>query len=164
MQRLTPRSVILVWAGLLLVAALPASAQSPRRRSGVRRYPSVTSEPLVSPYLNLALPTGDPGFNYMTLVQPQLQQQRYNQQQTAQTQLFNRELQQQEHAFMTPYGPIGGIRPTGGIAATFQNYSHYYPSKGQGASGGRPRQYRVSGLGGAAGGGMGMGGMGMGMF
>jgi hypothetical protein len=133
---------------------------------------------MVSPYLNLALPTGDAGFNYATLVQPQLQQMRYNQQQTVQTQVLNRELQQQQQGTITPYGPIGGMRPTGGSMATRGNYSHYYPSKGQSMSGGRQRRYQT-GIGGAGGsamgglgsyvgmrglgmGGLGMGGLGMG--
>lgn len=159
MRTLISRLIILAFAGLVLLPPSFASAQAPRRRSRGRKYQSsVTSEPYVSPYMNLILPTGDPGYNYMNFVQPQIQQQRYNQQQSAQTRSLDREIQQQEQ--MTgPYGPIGGIRPTGGNAATFGNYSHYYPSKSGVSS--SPRQYKVRGLGGA-GGGMGMG-MGMGM-
>jgi hypothetical protein len=55
---------------------------------------------------------------------------------------MNRQLKQQEQ-MTSPYGPIGGIRATGGNAATRDDYSHYYPSKnGQVAS----RNYKIRGL------------------
>lgn len=130
-----------------------------RRPQGVRQYRGVTNEPYVSPYLNLIRPGADPGFNYYTLVQPELQQLNFNQQQRGAIQGLGRQLQQQQAEIMTPYGPAGGIRPTG-RGATFMNYSHYYPEMGVGQSGGRRYQSDSGGGGGFGGAGGGFGGMG----
>lgn len=131
-------------------------AQNGRPRAP-RRYRGVTNEPFTSPYLNLVRPDADPGFNYYTLVQPQVQQIDMNQQQVQQNFRFGQQLQQTQAEIMTPYGPRNTIRPTGRLA-TRMNYSHYYPDMGSGPSGGG-RKYTSS----AGGGGMSMGGMGMGM-
>lgn len=136
------------------VSGSAAWAQSVRR-PGIRRYQNMNSQPLVDPSLNLIRGGADPGFNYFTLVQPQYQQQQYNQTQSRQLQGLNREVQQQSK--VGPYGAVGGIRPTGGRgAATYRNYSHYYPGAG---AGGTARSFKGSS--GAGAGGMGMG---MGMF
>jgi hypothetical protein len=139
-----------------VAASQTAFSQQIARPRGSRQYRGVASEPYVSPYLNLARPGTDPGFNYYTLVQPQLQQQQFNQQQNRRTQALQRQVYQQQAEIMTPYGAVGGIRPTG-RAATFMNYSHYYPGLGAGPSAGG-RRYTSS----LGGGGMGMG-MGMSM-
>ncbi|HVA49970.1 MAG TPA: hypothetical protein VNH11_26630 [Pirellulales bacterium] len=143
--------------GLALVWAFDgrsiATAQA-IRRPGIRRYQSMNTEPIVSPYLNLARPGGDPGFNYFTLVQPQVQQQSYQQTQNAQIRGLNQQLQQQ--AKEGPYGPVNTIRPTG-RGASFRSYSHYYPSKGAGGGGGAPARNYPSSSGGSGGMGMGMG-------
>jgi hypothetical protein len=132
-----------------------ASAQGGRRPI-VRRYQGATAEPVISPYLRLIQPGSDPGLNYFNLVQPQLQQQRGMELQSRQIQGLNRQLQQDER--QGPFGGVTQIRATGGRAASYQNYSHYYPALGGGGGGGAPsRQYKSSTGGGGFGG---MGGMG----
>lgn len=159
MMILNPKPVVLCGVAML-VAQSSALAQAPRRPA-MRRYQSTVSQPFVSPYLNLVRPGGDPGLNYFTLVQPQLQQEHNTQVQSNQIQRLNRGLEQATQAQNSPYGPVGGIRSTGGRTASFRSYSHYYPSLGAGRSGGGapPRNY-PNPVG--AGGGMmgGMGGMG----
>lgn len=151
-------------AALILTAVLcglfavnePVYSQQTARSRGPRQYRGVTNEPYVSPYLNIVRPGADPAFNYYTLVQPQLQQQQFNLQESRNVQNLGRQLQQQQTELMTPYGAIGGIRPTGHVA-TYMNYSHYYPALGAGPSAGRRYTSSIS-----RGGGMGfsMGGMG----
>jgi len=163
MSRLLGRlSLIGLALALVVVEESVASAQKGRRP--MRSYRGATAEPTVSPYLNLLRP-GDPAFNYFTLVQPQVAFQRNMQQQSRDIAGLGRQLQQDERE--GPFGGITELRPTGGRAASFQNYSHYYPSMGGGAGGGggASRKYpsTVSRGGGGIGmGGMGMGGMGMG--
>jgi hypothetical protein len=129
-----------------------AFAQNYRPRAP-RRYRGVTNEPVTSPYLNLVRPDADPGFNYYTLVQPQVQQMDLNQQQVQQNFRFGQQIRQTQADLMTPYGPRTTIRPTG-HQATRMNYSHYYPSMGGGSSGGG-RTYSSSSGGGFGGGGFG---------
>lgn len=126
-----PAVVALLTAAILSTSM--AIAQAPRRP--MRRYQSSTNEPFVSPYLNMARPGADPSFNYTTLVQPQLTQQRNTQIQANQLQTLNRDVQQQ--GALGAYGAVGGMRATGGRAASYGNYSHFYPSRGAGASGGK---------------------------
>ncbi|HVX13069.1 MAG TPA: hypothetical protein VHC22_17935 [Pirellulales bacterium] len=128
-------------------------------RRAVSRYQSSVNEPYVSPYLNLARPGADPGFNYSTLVQPQIVQQRNTELNAARIQGLNRDLQMQQTK-VGPYGPLGGMRATG-RGASYRNYSHYYPSlAGPGGKGGAPRNYPAPlGTGSSA-----MNGTGFGMF
>jgi hypothetical protein len=131
------------------------------RRPLIRRYQGATAEPTISPYLRLIQPGSDPGLNYFNLVQPQLVQQQNFQQQSRQIRGLNTQLQQDER--QGPFGSLTQIRPTGGRAASYQNYSHYYPSMGGGGGGGgASRNYKLPSSGGGMGMGMGMGGMGMG--
>lgn len=157
-MRKSYNAALIVPATLLAVVLIcdQGFAQNARPRAP-RRYRGVTNEPFTSPYLNLVRPDADPGFNYYTLVQPQVQQIDMNQQQFQQNFRFGQQLQQTQAEIMTPYGPRNTIRPTGRLA-TRMNYSHYYPDMGSGPSGGG-RKYTSS----AGGGGMSMGGMGMGM-
>lgn len=111
-----------------------AAAWGQGTRRPMRRYQSSANEPFVSPYMNLALPTGNPGLNYFSLVQPQLQQMRTNETNASRIYGLNQDLQQAKSG---AYGPTGGIRPTG-RAATYGNYSHYYPSMGGGGGAGGP--------------------------
>jgi hypothetical protein len=113
----------------------------------------------MSPYLNLLRGGADPGFNYFTLIQPQLQNQKNMQLQSRDIQSLGGQLRQDER--QGPFGALTQIRATGGRAASYQNYSHYYPALGSGGGGGGApsRQYKSSAGGG---GGFGMGGMGMG--
>lgn len=143
----------------ILLAASEAFSQGTRGRAP-RRYRGASSEPFVSPYMRLLQPGADPAFNYGTLVQPQVQQEQFNFQQSQQMFRFGRQLQRTQEEVMTPYGPRNTMRPTGGVA-TRMNYSHFYPSKGGGGAAGGGRKY-TGGAGGGMGGGMGMGGMGMG--
>lgn len=137
---------IVLCCGFSLWEAGLAWCQAPRRP--IRRYQNAVGEPFVSPYLNLARPGADPGMNYYTLVQPQLQAQRNTELNAARIQGLNQELRQQEQ--MSAYGPVGGIRPTG-RGATYRNYSHFYPALGGGGGGGSPRRYRST-VGSSAGG------------
>lgn len=152
--------VALVCAVAVLGRASSANAQAGRRP--IRRYQNVTAEPFVSPYLNLIRPGADPGFNYSTLVQPQIQQQRNSQLQYQQFQNLNRQVQQQQEVITSPYGSVGKLRATGERVASHGNYSHYYPAlSGAGAGAGKSRNYPnpIQGMGG----GFGMGAFGMGM-
>jgi hypothetical protein len=154
------RMSLLGLAFALILGEVSIAAAQTGRRSNVRRYKSSTQEPSISPYLNLLRGGADPGFNYFTLVQPQMQNQSNLQLQNRDIQTLGRQLQQDER--QGPFGALTQIRATGGRAASFQNYSHYYPGMGGGGGGGGggspARNYPSPGSGG---GGM-MGGMGMG--
>lgn len=126
-----------------------AEAQSVRRSGKIRRYQTL-GEPFVSPYLRLVQPGSQPGFNYFNLVEPQLQQMENTRLNASRIQGLNRDLQQQ--AKETPYGRQLRIRATGG-AASYKNYSHFYPAMG-GGGGGAARQYKSSASSGAGGFGM----------
>lgn len=157
-MRKSYHAVLIVPATLLAVVLIcdEGFAQNGRSRAP-RRYRSTANEPFTSPYLNLVRPGADPGFNYYTLVQPQVQQQEFAADQTQQNYRFGQQIQQTQAEIMTPYGPRRTIRPTGRLA-TRMNYSHYYSGLGGGASGGG-RTY-TSSSGGGGFGGMGMGGFG----
>jgi hypothetical protein len=89
-------------------------------------FSQIYRRPVVSPYLNLDRNDGGAAPNYFTLVQPQLQQQRYNQQQARRIDRLQREVGAlQSTAGFTPFANEG-IRATG-HAATFMNTSHYFP-------------------------------------
>ncbi|HEV3345132.1 MAG TPA: hypothetical protein VG125_32445 [Pirellulales bacterium] len=154
------RRVSLVGLALALVVGQGSlAAAQGGRRTGMRRYQNAVAEPTASPYLRLIQPGSDPGLNYFNLVQPQMQQQRLNQQQTQNYQALGRQLQQDER--QGPFGAMTQMRATGGRAASFQNYSHYYPRMGGGGGGGGggatpSRTYQSAG---GSGGGM-MGGFG----
>jgi hypothetical protein len=82
---------------------------------------NLTRRPTVSPYLNLVNGNNDPNLtNYQSLVRPQVNQQRVNNQQNAQ---INR-----LEARPPTSGNAGSesLRSTG-HQATWRNYSHYYP-------------------------------------
>ncbi|HUY90215.1 MAG TPA: hypothetical protein VMV10_15870 [Pirellulales bacterium] len=156
------KAALIVPAASLAILMVSNEAFSQNRPRAPRRYRGVSNEPYVSPYLNLVRPGADPGFNYYTLVQPQVQQEDFNLQQGRQMFGLGRQIQQTQAEIMTPYGPRNTIRPTGRVA-TRMNYSHYYPNMGGGPSGGG-RKFTSGGGGGGMGGGMGgmgMGGMGM---
>ncbi|MGH7136681.1 MAG: hypothetical protein ACREHD_13140 [Pirellulales bacterium] len=160
MRMRIPASCLSLALCLLVVhfANQPANGQGSRRRP-IRSYRNATQEPFVSPYLNLLRP-GDPAFNYSTTVQPQLIQQQNSRMQQQEIRNLNRQVQYQQDVIETPYGQVGGLRPTSRKAATYGNYSHYYPARGQGASVGKPPRNYPSPV--STTGGMGMGGMGMG--
>lgn len=160
MKMKTPIACLTLAAGLLVVhfTGPAAHGQSGRRRP-IRSYKNSAQEPFVSPYLNLLRP-GDPAFNYATIVQPQVIQQRNTWMQQREIQNLNKQVYNQQQMLESPYGQVGGLRATGGKAATYGNYSHYYPALGAGSSAGKaPRNY-PSPL--STGGGMGFGGFGMG--
>jgi hypothetical protein len=135
---------------LVIVASSSAYGQAGRRP--IRRYQSSVAEPYVSPYFSLIRPGADPSLNYMTAVQPQLVQERNAQFQAGQIQSLRQNVQQQQQALNSPYGKMGGIRPTGGHAASYGNLSHYYPGGGRGGSGGGAPRKMSSGSGGGMGG------------
>lgn len=95
---------------------------------GSKPFSNVTSDPVVSPWMNMFREdlsgTGD--LNYQTLVRPQLNQERINRQVERQ----NMELGQRVQAMSArnAYNPEGSqqMYPTG-HPTTFMNYGHYYP-------------------------------------
>jgi hypothetical protein len=105
--------------------------------SGSKPFTGFSQGPAVSPYLNLFRVdrNGFQGFNYSTLVQPQLQQQQINQQQQRQNLQTTRRLQ--AIAAQSDYNPQGSREefPTG-HQTVFQYFGHYYPVA-------RPTQKRV---------------------
>ena len=90
------------------------SAQEPPRYS--------PSRATVSPYLNLLRNNTGPLPAYHGLVRPALNQQAYNQQQTAQSAMQNVQLQSLADR------RTAGRRPTG-TGSVFRNLSHYYPAR-----------------------------------
>jgi len=131
MKRLLAFFVVVAWAAIV---AVPADAQYRDPRSPRNQY---TPRPTVSPYLNLLRDGGSAGFNYQTLVRPELQfqnelqnerirseegrrrQQQFNQQQ--QREISGLQRQQQElvtSPFTLPFadratGAALSMRPTG---------------------------------------------------
>lgn len=99
---------------------------SPRRS---KPFSHVSTPPTVSPYLNLFREDlgGNSDLNYDTLVRPQLEQQRVNEQVQRQNIELARHVQ--SIAAQSAYNPSGSrqIYPTG-HQTTFYYYGHYYPS------------------------------------
>jgi hypothetical protein len=91
----------------------------------------------VSPYLNLFRDDfeGNDDFNYQTLVRPQLEQQRVNEQLQRQNYEIGRQLQAMSAA--PDFNPQGNqnLMPTG-HQTVFGYHSHFYPQAG----GGRQRR------------------------
>lgn len=128
-----------LFSGLLvaltaMVAAAPASAQLYDTQEKPFSY--YQPESPVSPYLNLFRDDTSGISNYWTLVKPQLEQQRVNQQQMRlneqQRQVSIRQQQQlQSIALQYRNRDQGQVRPTGtpgGLPASvrFMNYGHFY--------------------------------------
>lgn len=119
------------------LANLPSMQSSGASRIGLglgassrssKPFSSYSSQPTVSPYLNLFRTdlNGGGNFNYSTLVQPQLQQQQLNQQLERQNLQTNRRLQ--AIAAQSDYNPEGSKDqyPTG-HQTVYQYTGHYYP-------------------------------------
>jgi hypothetical protein len=100
--------------------------------SGSKPFTGFSQGPTVSPYLNLFRvdQNGFQGFNYSTLVQPQLQQQQVNRQQERQIQQTSGRLQ--AIAAQAAFNVQGSKEsfPTGHQTA-FQYLGHYYPQPRQ---------------------------------
>jgi len=109
-------------------------------RAEAQRVPNYNRRPTVSPYINLFNNNQGGVNNYFSFVRPMQQQQRLNQQQYNQNARLQQQLYNPQGQFGAPItlGPqVGGpqtmLRPgnqgTGmpSTAATFFNYSHYYP-------------------------------------
>jgi hypothetical protein len=90
-------------------------------------FSSYSPSPTTSPYLNLFRDDfgGDDDFNYQTLVRPQLQQQRFNEQVQRQSMELGRRLQ--SIAAQADFNPQGSESqyPTG-HKTLFNYYGHYY--------------------------------------
>jgi len=101
-------------------------------------FDNYSAAPTVSPYLNLFREDlgGNDDFNYQTLVRPQLEQQRFNEQVQRQAQDINRRLQ--SLSAQPDFNPQGdrNVMPTG-HQTVFMNYGHYYPTTGGGGRGRR---------------------------
>lgn len=136
---------------LLLVGSGQASmstadAQAPRGRSGRSSYRNRLARPVVSPYLNLNRPFGDPAVDYFTLSRPplDLQANQFRQQQNLQN--LRQEVQADEQ-MLGGFGRQQRMLPGTGHTAGYLNYSHYYQNlqgppqnlAGQGAGGGGRR-------------------------
>lgn len=133
--------VVVAWG---LVTGV-SDAQTPRGRSGRSSYRNRLARPVVSPYINLSRPFGDPAVDYFTLSRPPLDLQagQFRQQQNLQN------LRQEVDAEVL--GGVGrGQRmlPQTGHAAGYLIYSHYYTNL-QGA----PQGMGGQGMGGQGGGG-----------
>lgn len=134
--------------GLLIIASdsetQVARAQAPRGRSGRASYRNRLARPVVSPYLNLNRPFGDPAVDYFTLSRPplDLQANQFRQQQNLQN--LRQEVRADEQ-MLGGFGRQQRLLPNTGHAAGYLNYSHYYQNlqgppqnlAGQGAAGGR---------------------------
>lgn len=96
--------------------------------SGTKPFSGFSQGPAISPYLNLFRvdQNGFQGFNYSTLVQPQLQQQQVNQQVQRQNMTTNRRIQ--AIAASEEFNPQGArdVYPTG-HQTVFGYYDHFYP-------------------------------------
>jgi hypothetical protein len=96
-------------------------------------FENYSPAPTVSPYLNLFREDigGNDDFNYQTLVRPQLEQQRFNDQVQRQAMDINRRLQ--SLSAQPDFNPQGNsnLMPTG-HQTVFLNYSHFYPTTGGG--------------------------------
>jgi hypothetical protein len=88
-------------------------------------FSSISRGPSVTPYLALEQPFSNSATNYYTLVRPQLEQQRINQQMQRQTELMQRQISQV--SAQPPMNPAGSqlIAPTG-HPAVYMNYGGYY--------------------------------------
>ena len=98
--------------------------------SGSKPFTGFSNGPAVSPYLNLFRvdQNGFQGFNYSTLVQPELQQQQFQQQQRQQNSTTTRRLQ--AISAQADYNVAGSKEenPTG-HQTVFQYMDHYYPQQ-----------------------------------
>ena len=98
--------------------------------SGSKPFSGFSQGPTVSPYLNLFRvdQNGFQGFNYSTLVQPELQQQQFQQQQRQQNSTTTRRLQ--AISAQADYNVQGSKEefPTG-HQTVFQYMGHYYPQQ-----------------------------------
>jgi hypothetical protein len=98
--------------------------------SGSKPFQGFSRGPAVSPYLNLFRvdQNGFQGFNYSTLVQPELQQQQFQQKQQQQNLTTTRRLQ--AISAMADYNVQGAKDqfPTG-HQTVFQYMGHYYPQQ-----------------------------------
>jgi hypothetical protein len=98
--------------------------------SGNKPFSGFSRGPAVSPYLNLFRldANGNQGFNYSTLVQPELQQQQFQQRQQQQNTTTTRRLQ--AIAAQSDYNVQGSKEeaPTG-HQTVFQYMGHYYPQQ-----------------------------------
>src|SRR4051812_37659438 len=98
--------------------------------SGSKPFSGFSRGPEVSPYLNLFRvdQNGQQGFNYSTLVQPELQQQQFQQRQQQQNNTTTRRLQ--AIAAQSDYNVQGSKEeaPTG-HQTVFQYMGHYFPQQ-----------------------------------
>lgn len=122
-----------------------SDAQTPRGRSGRSSYRNRLARPVVSPYINLNRPFGDPAVDYFTLSRPplDLQANQFRQQQNLQN------LRQEvDDEMLGGVGRQQRVLPRTGHAAGYLNYSHYYSNLqgppqslgGQGGGGGAARR------------------------
>ena len=107
----------------------PAAQYGGTSQLANKPFSAYTSQPTVSPYLNLFRVdlNGNNDFNYSTLVRPQLQQQRVNQQLEQQNLQNARRLQ--AIAAQPDFNPQGSKDeyPTG-HQTVFNYMGHYYPT------------------------------------
>lgn len=118
---------------------------------GQRRVPNYSRRPTVSPFINLFNSNQGGVNNYFSFVRPLQQQARVNQQQFNQNARLQQQIYNQQQAAQFGGGQItlgapagvgvqGLLRPgaqgvgTPSTAATFFNYSHFYPVPQQGRS------------------------------
>lgn len=114
--------------GGAMPSSRPAAGIGGPTGSRSKPFSSYSPQPTVSPYLNLFRVdlNGNNDFNYSTLVQPQLQQQRLNQQ--LQQENLQNSRRVQAIAAQADYNPQGSRDqyPTG-HQTVFNYWGHYYP-------------------------------------
>lgn len=109
---------------------LPA-AQPVTTAPAAKPFSDARQAPVISPYLSLDIRESSTGLpNYYAFVRPQLEQQRFEQQQQRQNQRVRQQLRSATAVGATTRGVNGGL-PTTGHSTQYFNMGGYYPAAGQ---------------------------------
>jgi hypothetical protein len=133
-----------IFTSLAVLVAWGVGASFALAQFGTLGQPPIRPRPTVSPYINMG--TGAQG--YYGLIKPQTDANRSIQ--DLQNNLSRMGLDSSGQAATDPNNPLGGSTPglQTGHAATYFNYSHYYPQNAPIGSGGSGMGGIGSGLGG----------------
>ena len=107
----------------------PTGTANPGSRTPTKPFTYATQRPTVSPYMNQFRTDleGGAGPNYQTLVRPQLNQMRINQDTLRRQQQVYRQLQSLQSRSAFPVQGSENLFATG-HQTVFMNYLHYYPA------------------------------------
>lgn len=112
-----------------------------------QRVPNFSRRPTVSPYVNLFNNNQGGVNNYLSFVRPMQQQARFNQMQSNENRFLQQQLLNRQQGFGNSQIQVGGAAPQGMLrqgaqgagmpstAATYFNYSHFYPVQQQNRAG-----------------------------